>query len=267
MNDEIHAILQTGRLGDLWFTVPLADRLASLGHQVEVWYDEIYGDPFVYFPSVIARPAKLARVVPGSGRAARLANAAAQQLLLYARLRRLGRRVVWNQVYPFRLLAAYRSKQPYPYSWYRRYPGLDFRRAHSTLPLADDGTILYFAASASLRIGAASPFAPWLEANLELLETRTGYRVLYVPPPGEPDHPRFPTWRGDLDAYQRLIARCGLVFGISTSAHVLAQLLGKPVVACYADRRRIVDTIGGETAKLYPGELLDAAALARFGRD
>jgi hypothetical protein len=77
-----------------------------------------------------------------------------------------------------------------------------------------------------------------------------------VPPPGAPDHPRYETWRGDLRAYQQLIARCGIIYGVNTSAHVLGQLLGKAVVACYPRVGRTIDTIGKETAKLCPGERL-----------
>ncbi|MBD5635169.1 MAG: hypothetical protein IAI49_11890 [Candidatus Eremiobacteraeota bacterium] len=98
------------------------------------------------------------------------------------------------------------------------------------------------------------------------MRERTRYRVIYVPPPGGADHARFETWRGDLGAYQRLIARSGMIFGIVTSAHVLGQLLGKPVVACYRDKRRRIDTIGSETARLYPGELLDDDVLRAIDR-
>jgi len=262
-HEATHAILQTGRLGDLWFTVPLADRLVDLGRHVEVWYDRVYGNPFAHFPSVVPRPVKLTRVLPGKSRLATIVNAASEQALLFAQLKRLGRTVVWNQIYPLRL-AAWLENEPYPQYWYRHYPGIDFRTARTTLAVENGRTILYFAASASLRIGAGSGFDAWLENNLERLRSHTGYRVLYVPPPGEPDHPRFDTWRGDLDAYQRLIAGCGVVFGISTSAHVLAQLLGKAVIPCYIDRRRLLDTIGAEKIKLYPGDLLGAEELSRL---
>jgi hypothetical protein len=250
-----HAILQTGRLGDLWFTVPLADDLWRRGHPVEVWYDQVYGNPFAHFPSVLPRPVKLAQLFPPGSRPATIANSAAAQAMLYAQLQRLGRKIVWNQIYPLRI-GAWIENKPYPQYWYRRHPGVDFRRARTDLSVKDGGTILYFAASVSLRIGAESAFKQWLESNLETLRKVTNYRVLYVPPPGAPDHQSFETWRGDLDAYQRLIASCGMIFGIITSAHVLGQLLGKPVIACYANRRRLVDTIGNETIKLFPGDIL-----------
>jgi hypothetical protein len=253
--EQTHAILQTGRLGDLWFTVPLADYISRGDCRVEVWYDEVYGNPFAHFPSVSPRPVKLARVLPSGSRSATVANAAAAQVALYAKLKRLGRNVIWNQIYPLRL-GAWLENKPYPQYWYRGHPGLDFRRARTTLSIENGRTILYFAASASLRIGAENEFSAWLEGNLETLRRYTKYRVLYVPPPGAPDHPNFETWRGDLDAYQRLIAGCGIVFGISTSAHVLGQLLGKPVVACYAYPRRMLDTIGNETIKLLPGDAI-----------
>jgi len=257
------AILQTGRLGDLWFTVPLADHLASRGHTVEVWYDGNYGDPFTFFPSVTPKPVRLRGVLPGAGRIATVANSAAAQLVLYAQLKRLGRTVIWNQIYPFRV-GAYLENRPYPCYWYRHFPEVAFRRARTTLTLANDRTILYFAASASLRIDDGGAYRSWLEANLHELETHTGYRVIYVPPPGGPEHPRYETWRGDLAAYQQLIARCGIVFGISTSAHVLGQLLGKTVIPCYVSRSRLVDTIGEESVRLFPGDTLGPEALSRL---
>ncbi len=256
-----YAIVQTGKLGDLWFTVPLADHLSDLGHRVEVWYDATYDAPFRYFPSIVPRPVGLPNIVLGSGRFGRVVNAVAKQAVLRARVSGLGRRVVRNEIYPFRL-DAYLANRPYPESWYRPYPGVDFRRARTTLRVENVGTILYFAASSSLRVEPASANTPWLEDNVARLAEHTGCRVIYVPPPDAPEHHRFETFRGDAAAYQRLIASCDIVFGIITSAHVLGQLLGKAVVACYIDRRMTVDTIGGETIRLYPLERLDNKSLA-----
>lgn len=255
------AIVQTGRLGDLWFVIPLADHLTDQDYSVEVWYDEIYGRPFEFFPSVIARPVKFNRIFAEGAVGLRAVRSALQQILILARLALGRRRLIWNQIYPFRL-DAYVRGIPYPAFWYRNFPDLDFRRARTTLDVANDRTILYFTNSLSLGVRGCNAFTPWLEANLHKLAEHTGYRIVYVAPPGEPDHPVYESWHGRLDEYQGLIARCGLVFGISTSAHVLAQLLGKPVVACYKDRSRIIDSIGAETARLYPGEVLGEIDLA-----
>ncbi|PAW78393.1 MAG: hypothetical protein B9S32_07665 [Verrucomicrobia bacterium Tous-C9LFEB] len=247
------AILQTGRLGDLWYTVPLADYLTQNGQRVEVWYDQSFGNPFTYFPSVIPRPLPLPRLTHGFSVPANLLNSISQQLYLYEKLRQLGRQIIWNQIHPLGI-GAYFANRPYPEYWYRRYPEISFRHVQTTLQCHNDRTLLYFASSVSLRVSAANLYEDWLDRNLRLLQKLTGYRVLYVPPPGTPDHPTYETWRGNLEAYQELIAHCGLVFGIITSAHVLGQLLGKPVVACYTSRRWIFDTIGGETLRLFPGD-------------
>lgn len=247
------AILQTGRLGDLWYTVPLADYLAQNGQRVEVWYDQSFGHPFTYFPSVIPRPIQLPRFTDSSNVPFRLLNSIGQQLYLYRKLRQLGRRIIWNQIHPLGI-GAYFSNRPYPEYWYRHYPTINFRRAQNSFQCRNDRTLLYFASSVSLRISAGNGYEDWLDRNLRQLQKLTGYHILYVPPPGAPDHPTHETWRGSLDDYQELIAHCGLVFGIITSAHVLGQLLDKPVIACYTSRRLIFDTIGGETLRLFPGD-------------
>lgn len=255
------AIVQTGRLGDLWFVVPLADYLTDRNYEVEVWYDEIYGRPFECFPSVISRPVRFNRFFSDATVGQRAVQSAMQQLTLLILVALKRRRIIWNQIYPLRL-DAYVRAVPYPEFWYRHFPDANFRRARTTLGLANDRTILYFTNSVSLGIRGVNAFTPWLEQNLHVLAERTGYRIVYVAPPGEPDHPVHDTWRGTLVEYQSLIARCGLVFGISTSAHVLAQLLGKPVVACYKNRSRVIDSIGAETARLYPGDVLGENDLA-----
>jgi hypothetical protein len=43
--------------------------------------------------------------------------------------------------------------------------------------------------------------------------------------------------------------------------------LGKAVIPCYASRRRLIDTIGGERIRLFPGDLLDVEALALLNVD
>lgn len=257
------AILQTGRLGDLWFTAPLAEHLARQGHSVEVWYNDHYGNPFYFFPYITPRPTALPQPIPSATVPANLINWGFQQLYLRRRLRQLGRRIIWNQVYPFRL-SAYLGNKPYPEFWYRHYPEVSFRRAMTTLNSGNEKTILYFASSLTLRVDPKSTLNDWLENNLTILQQHTGYRILYVAPPGAADHPRYETWRGDLNAYQQLIARCGLVYGIITSAHVLGQLLGKPIVACYRNENFQFDTIGDETVRLFPGGTVTVSDLQRL---
>ena len=61
-----------------------------------------------------------------------------------------------------------------------------------------------------------------------------------------------------------MIAACGMVFGIITSAHVLGQLLGKPTVVLYSERQSILDMIGYEDVKLTTGQVMDQDQIERL---
>jgi hypothetical protein len=60
MNSSV-SILQTGRLGDLWYTAPLAKWYYDQGRDVEVVYDGMFGNPFAFFPYIKPRPVHLRR--------------------------------------------------------------------------------------------------------------------------------------------------------------------------------------------------------------
>lgn len=244
------SILQTGRLGDLWFTIPLAHWFHQQGHEVEIVYDDVFGNPFAFFTYIKPRPVKMPKYFKKNKRWGHFLNEAVWQLNWLWRLKREGKKVVWNQVYPFRLFAAYRRKAPYVEYWYRKYPQVNFRMAESSLEVTNEKTILVFQESQSPLFKMDESYYDWIFRNLDALVAVTGYKPILVLYGDQPERAGYESWRGSLDDYQRLIASCGMVFGISTSAHVLGQLLGKPVIALYGGGQSIVDTIGAESARL-----------------
>ncbi|NLX24826.1 MAG: hypothetical protein GXY61_02540 [Lentisphaerae bacterium] len=256
------SILQTGRLGDLWYTTPLAHWLHQQGHTVEVVYDKCFGNPFSFFPYVEPRPVNLPRYCEKNIRWGHLFNEVVWQLGWLHRLKAEGKKVVWNEIFPFRWLQAHCKGRPYVEYWYHKNPQINFRRATTTLTVSNEKTILVFLESQSISFTKGDAYQRWIDGNLKTLAARTGYKPVVVAYGNQPDHPEYETWRGSLNEYQRLIASCGIVYGISTSAHVLGQLLGKPVVALYNDRQSPVDTIGGETARLSYLEQFNANQLS-----
>jgi NAD-dependent SIR2 family protein deacetylase len=114
------------------------------------------------------------------------------------------------------------------------------------LEIKNDKTILVFQESQSVSFTKNDSYYNWIYSHLDELVINTGFRPIIVAYGEQPDHPKYETWRGTLEDYQRLIAQCGMVYGIITSAHVLGQLLGKPVFALYRAKQSIVDTIGQE---------------------
>jgi hypothetical protein len=183
-----------------------------------------------------------------------------------AKLKKEGRDVIWNQIFPFRWPQAHIMRRPYVEHWYRRYQQIDFRRAETTLETRNEKTILVFQESQSVSFTKDASYYDWIYGTLEKLVMKTGYVPIVVAYGEQPNHTRYDTWRGSLDDYQRLIASCGMVYGIITSAHVLGQLLGKPVVALYAAKQSIVDTIGSETTLLRFPHLFTAEQLKRLGQ-
>jgi hypothetical protein len=256
------AILQTGRLGDLWFTLPLAWQLRQQGSEVEIWYDASFGNPFKYMPYVVPRPVRLPFSVNRINRRPwDFAKEAFNQMQLYAWLRMRRSRVIWNELYPLRLPRVIRRKIPYPVQWYERHPGVSFRRAPMTLPCRNDRTILLVKRSTSLFFQRGPAFDAWIDENLRSLAAATGYSPIHVTHAEEEPHPGCRSCRADFDEYQHLIAGAGIVFGVSTSAHVLGQLLGKPVVSLYPDPGMRYIKIGDETAQLHPYEILSSAQI------
>lgn len=256
------AILQTGRLGDLWFTLPLAWELHKQGCEVEIWYDASFGEPFKYMPYVRPCPVRLPLTPNRANRRPwDFAKEAFNQVQLYAWLRMRRSRVIWNELYPLHLPRVIRRKTPYPTQWYERHPGVQFRRAVTTLPRRNDGTILLLKRSTSLFFQRGPAFDDWIDENLRLLAAATGYTPLHVMHGEEEPHRGCQICRADFDQYQQLIAGAGIVFGVSTSAHVLGQLLGKPIVSLYPDPKVRYIKIGDETAELHPYEILSDAQL------
>jgi hypothetical protein len=248
------SILQTGRLGDLWYTAPLARWYFEQGVEVEVVYDETFGNPFTFFPYIKPRPVCLRRYCSKNVGWGHFCNEAIRQLFWLAKLKQEERKVIWNEIFPFRWLQAHLKGRPYVEHWYRKYPEVDFRKAETTLDVCNDETILVFEESQSINFQKDKSYYDWIYSNLDLLVDKTGYRPIAVAYGNQPDHPKYDTWRGSLDDYQKLIARCGIVYGISTSAHVLGQLLGKTIIALYRNGQSAVDQIGNESAKLETGE-------------
>jgi hypothetical protein len=254
------AILQTGRLGDLWFTLPLAHHLHQQGLAVEVVYDAQYANPFTFAPYVTARPVPLPDRLKIKGRWGYAINQAYHQHCLYKSLKQQRvEKIIWRQIFPYRWIQAIRDNRPYPCQWYAAFPEINFRRAPTSLECANDRTILLLDKSQSVHFDKDDGYRGWFGENLQKLVAATQYTPVYVAHGSEPDHPRYRTWRGSQDDYQRLIARCGIVYGTSTSAHVLGQLLGKAVVPLYSNRKARYDTLGEEDAFLYPQDRLTAA--------
>lgn len=258
------AILQSGRLGDLWFVTPLAHALHQLGARVSVVHRADFGDPFVHFPCAISSPAP----APVRSKTTRLGHAAEEALWQWRQWQRLRREptpVIWNQIFPFRWLYAAASGASYPEYWYRNLPGIDFRTAPTTLEITTEPLILFFRRSFSFRGAIPDGFDVWMHHTLDRLAEVTGFRILVVATSEEPDDREHPTWRGSLDDFQRLVARCSVVAGITTSGHVLGQLLGKRVVAMYPRGVRAIDRIGGETISLeFPKPPPDPPILRRL---
>ncbi len=247
------AIFQSGRLGDLWMTLPLANHLYKNAHKpIRIFYDKCYGNTvFSSFPYVDPVPIRMNRFLTETTRPSRLFSQGLAQLQTYIRLKRTGIEVVWNQIYPWRWLQATFFGKPYPYYWYLKYPEiLNSRIVPSTLEINNGKTILVFMNSQSLPTLDTTKNHEWLHNNLEKLVEWTGYKPIIVAYGDQPDHPKYETWRGSLEEYQKLIAQCGIVFGIITSAHILGQLLGKIVIPLYGKNTSIIDSIGKETLLL-----------------
>jgi hypothetical protein len=260
-NVERAAILQTGRLGDLWFTLPLAHHLHQQGLSVDIVYDAQFGSPFTFAPYVNARPVTLTEPFKFKGRWSYAGNQAVNQLRLYRSLKPQYQRTIWRQIFPYRWLGAIRENRPWPCQWYAEFPEISFRRVPTTLECRNEKTILLLTKSQSVRFNSGDAHVQWIEENLNRLVEATKYTPVYVAYGNEPDHPKYQTWRGSLAEYQQLVAHCGMVYGIITSAHVLGQLLGKAVVPLYGDRKAIYDTIGDEDAILFPHDRLDAGQI------
>jgi len=258
------AILQTARLGDIWFTTPLANSLHQGGHSVSVVYDAQYGNPFTYFPSIHPQPVQCRIWLRAKNRWAYALNQGLNQALLLNRLRRQYDRVIWREIFPWRWAGMVKANIPYPDYWYRPFPGMQYRTAATTLKPGNERTILLFKKAQSLRFQMDDAYDRWIEDNLRLLLDATGLKPIFVAFGQEPDHPHYPTWRGSLEEYQQLVARCSIVYGASTSAHVLGQLLGKVVVPLYWLSHRIYNTIGQENARLFFGERLTQDQIAHL---
>ena len=261
MKSKEVGIFQSGRLGDLWMTLPLANHLYQNGHKpIKIFYDECYGDTvFSPFPYVDPVPIRMNHFFTETTRPLRLFSQGLAQLQAYFRLKRTGIKIVWNQIYPWRWFQATFLGKPYPYYWYLKYPEiLKSRVVPSILEIKSGKTILVFMHSQSLPTLDTAQSHEWLHRNLDQLIKWTGYKPIIVAYGNQPDHSKYETWRGSLEAYQKLIAQCGIVFGIITSAHVLGQLLGKIVIPLYGRNTSIVDTIGEETLLLkFPDNFSD----------
>ena len=251
-------ILQTGRLGDLWFTTPLAWHLHQQGVEVEVAYNSALGNPFAFFSYVKPRPLTLKNWFPGP-RFGYGFNEMIWQPTEFMKLKRQGRKVVWNQIFPYRLIQSLPKMKPYVECWYEKYPEIDFRSAPCDLEVTQGDTMLVFTESQSIRFKKDRNYYDWIYRNLETVVEATGLRPVVVAYGDQPDHPVYETWRGSLEEYQRLIARCGLIYGIVTSSHVLGQLLGKPLVTLYEEGQHPLGMIGDENIHLCQGNSLPSA--------
>ncbi len=96
------AILKTARLGDIWFTTPLAGNLHEQGHSVTVVYDAQYGNPLAFFPHIEASPVRTRVWLRSRNRWAYALNQGLNQVLLLNRIRRQNDRVIWREIFPWR---------------------------------------------------------------------------------------------------------------------------------------------------------------------
>lgn len=259
------AILQTGRLGDIWLTLPLADHLHQQGIQVDCYYDARYGNPFSFTPYVNPKPVVLPDWIKLKNRWGYALNEAIHQARLLISLKRRYSRVIWRQTFPYRWLKVAWDNRP-GIRFYDTFPEISRLRAPTTLDCSNDGTILLFCRSQSVRFVQDARHHQWIEDNLQLLVQATGYAPIHVAFGNEPDHPKYPTWRGNLDDYQRLIAKCGLVYGITTSAHAFAQLTGKANIHLHGGPHINYNRIGNETAWLYPYDRFSPEQLVEIRR-
>jgi hypothetical protein len=238
-------ILQTGRLGDLWFTTPLAWHLNQLGYEVEVGYNSTFGNPFIFFPYVKPLPFKLKNWLPGN-RFGYGINEIIWQPSVWLSLKLRKKNVIWNQIFPYRQIQSLMKHKSFVECWYDKYPKIDYRHAPCDLKVTQGDTILVFTESQSIRFKTDQTYHEWIYRNLRKVVDATGFRPVVVAYGNQPDHHEYETWRGSLEEYQRLIAGCGLVYGISTSAHVLGQLLGKPIIPLYKGHHPL-NRIGDES--------------------
>lgn len=249
-------IFQTGRLGDLWMTLPLGYYLFKrFNKPIPVYYDRIYGnDVFKFFPFVTGQPLDIKKILPEHNRVLRVISQGMGQLNTFFSLKKRHHEIIWNQIFPWRWFFARINNQPYPHYWYRNYPdALKSRVVPTNLNVKNGETILVFLESQSLPQLNSKYARIWLERNLDTLVKKTGFKPLVVAYGDQPYHKHYETWRGSMDEYQNLIADCGVVYGISTSAHVLGQVLGKPVIPLYGKNQHVMDTIGQEPLRLIEG--------------
>ena len=259
------AILQTGRLGDIWITLPMAYYLHQKGIQVDCYYDARYGNPFSFTPYVNPKPVILPDWIKLKNRWGYALNEAIHQARLLVWLKCRYSRVIWRQVFPYRWLKVAWDKRP-GIRFYDPFPEVPHLQAHTTLVCSNDRTILLFCRSQSVRFDQDAKHHQWIEDNLQHLVQATGYTPVHVAFGNEPDHPKYRTWRGNLDDYQRLIAGCGIVYGITTSAHAFAQLIGKANVHLHGGPHLSYNQIGNETAWLHPHDQLTVEQIVEIKR-
>lgn len=259
-------LLQTSRLGDLWFTTPMAWHFHQQGYDVEVAYHASFGNPFTFFPYIRPVPLPLTSWAPRF-RFQYLLHEMTGQPEAWLRLRKLGpRKIVWPQIYPWRLLPSILKNKPYSECMYERYPEIPFRQTRSTLPVTPGDTLLVFTESQSIPFVKDAAYFRWISENIERIARATGLRPVSVLYGNQTAPPNCEIWRGSLEDYQRLIAGCGAVYGICTSAHVLGQLLGKPIVTLYQKKQQTLGRIGEDTVSLGEGEMITPAQLASLDR-
>lgn len=228
---------------------------------MEIAYHDVFGNPFSFFPYIRPVPLPLTSWAP-KFRFQYLLNEMTGQPEAWMRLRKMGRRrIVWPQIYPWRLLPSIAKRKPYSVCMYEKYPGLPFRETHSRLKVTPGDTLLVFTESQSIPFVKDDSYFAWISGNIDRIVRATGLRPVSVLYGDQVGPPNCETWRGTLEEYQQLLAGCGAVYGICTSAHVLGQLLGKPIVTLYQKRQQTLGRIGEDTVALGEGETISEAQL------
>lgn len=253
-----YAIIQSGKIGDLWLTVNLADALHLYDAETTVVYDERHGDVFEFFPSVKAMPVPFKHWFKNEG-FGHAFNEAVWQIYWVIKMELRGYKVIWNQVYPFRWLHCYLKKMGFADYWYRKYSLFRSRRPATTLEVKDEGIMLVIPPG-----GSELPQIEFYH-NMVFAKELFGQKVIVIHS-DDRSHCLVTEeiWEGSFSDYQQLVASCSLVFGEATSAHVLGQLLGKKTVAIYKEGTPRTDFLGGETVRLIGDEVITDEQLEKL---
>lgn len=245
------AILQTGRLGDLWLTIPKIQQLAHEGYRITVVTDIAYSGALsfvrdaheVIYPFNMASDPRLMYAI----------RQAISQPLTYAYLKAKYDLVVWNQVFPYRMLKS--RKRPFPEVWYDKRDWLHVDLSRIDLDICDKGYIVVNGTSISNNVDHADSQS-WVE---KLALKYGSYDNCFYITHDSFKHPRLQTIRtNSVQELANIVAGCHAVVGVGSAMHSIGCVLGKHVVAAYTkwDGANKFGTIGHEARILAIGEMI-----------